>query len=305
MEGVSRLEPLKPDAPEISLIAPLVNLPLFNTLTGEHPLQLSFGHSERWVFAIQNKPVGLLIISVIPEYHTGVLEWLFVDEKHRKSGIATRLFDAALLKLREMKIEALSLFFPKNGVDSAAIEALLKNFGWSPSKLFVQKYKFDAVGFNPSWLKREIPIPAGFSLFKWDQITPKERKELEHRIDQYHIPPAVNPFGSPHLIDPKSSVGIRSKERIVGWSINLWIDRDNIEFSKLYIDPELGASGLGIAALKESIRLLQTSPTPQFAWMTIRVLDDPIHSWVNFIKKRLSKEALEIREIHETILMIK
>jgi hypothetical protein len=203
-----------------------------------------------------------------------------------------------------MKIEVLTLFFTKNGGDSPTIEALLSKYAWSKSKRFVQKYKFDAAGFNPSWLKREIPIPEGYSLFEWSKISQKEKKDLEHKVDQLQFPAAVNPFGSPRLIDLKSSVGIRSKERIVGWSINQWIDKDNIEFSKLYIEPELSVTGLGVAALKESIRLVQSSPTPRFAWMTIRVLDDPIHSWVNFIKKRLTKEALEILDIHETFLMI-
>lgn len=304
MEGVSRLPNLSADAPEITPLSTLVNYRLVEALQGQHPLQFSFGHSERWVYYQDGLAAGLLIISVVPSSRTAVLEWLYIVDNYRRKGIASKLLQAALPVLKSLKIEILSVFFSKNTADSPAIESLLKKFHWEPSKHFVFRYKFDAPGFNPPWLSREVHLPEGYSFFPWIEISARERTALEYRIDQFQIPLSVSPFGDARRLEKKSSVGIRSKGKVVGWCINHWIDAESVEFSSLYVDPELSALGLGPAALIRSIRLVQLNPAIRFAWMTIRDNDPAAGTWVNFVNKRLSREAIEIQDIHESFVKL-
>lgn len=303
MEGVNRVESSQVDTPQMQQLTTLVDWRLKPTLlTGEHPLEFSFGHTERWAYYADGRPVGLLLISVNPPRQSATVEWLFVEASYRNRGIASLLFASALESLKQLKIQALFLYFPKNGEFSPAIEGLLQKFHWAPSTPFVQKYRFNVVEFNPPWFKKEHPLPSGYSFFPWNTLTPREEAALEHRFDQYQIAPALTPFRLPHLIDP-CSVGIRSKDGVVGWSVCHWYDADNLEFSSLYVEPELARLGLGVSVLAQSIRLLKEHPRRN-AWMVIRQQDDPIPSWTNFIKKRLAGYTEEILDIHQTYLII-
>lgn len=291
------------DSQKIDLFFGLVDLRLQPTLTGQHPLDLSFGHTERWVYFLDNHPVALLLISLIPKQRTGAIEWLFVEKQCRKQGIATQLLDEAFRFLQSQNIEALSFYFPKNVEYSPEIETLQHRFSTTPSKLFVEKYRFDIHEFNPPWLHKEIPLPEGYSFVDWSEITPKEIAELEHRFDQFRIPGSLTPFRLPELVYQSCSVAIRGDGRIVGWSVCHSFDRENMEFSSLYVDPDLGLPSLGFTVLVESIRRLKRNPTKN-AWMLIRVVDDPVPSWSNFIRKRLAAYALEIQKIHQSSIIL-
>ncbi len=300
---IRRLERLPLDAPDIQSLVPLLNTRLLPTLTGAHPHDLSFGHSERWVYSIENKPVGLLIVSVIPDFKTGVLEWLFVEETHRNQGIASQLLNEAYSYLKNLGILALTLYYPKNVSFSPMIESLLKKFHSTPSRPMVRKFKFDVPNFNPPWLWRDIPPPPEYSFFPWEDLTVPEKRQLEHRFDQMQIPSSLSPFVNTELIDLTTSLGIRNKERVVGWCVNRWVESDNLEFTSLYIDPELAVSGLGFTALVQSIRLLKKDP-PHWATVIYRLQADPVPAWANFVNKRLAVLSVETIDIYECSIIL-
>jgi hypothetical protein len=240
----------------------------------------------------QDIPAAILLISIIPQQHTGVLEWLFVTPAFRQKGIAKALLHQAFADLKTIGIQAISVYFAKNEIN----EALLRGFHHTEPTPFVEKYRFDIEGFAPQWLKKTPPLPEGFELISWSDLTTKELEDLEHRFDQFQIPASLSPFRLPELIYESCSVAIRWQGRIVSWCVCHWFDEKNMEFSSLYADPQLGLPILGFVSLVESIKRLKANPTLN-AWMLIRLRDDPIPSWTNFIRKRLAGEAKEIQTI--------
>lgn len=303
MDGIKRLESLPLDAPEFQLIPSIEKDRLTPALLGQHPYDLSFGHSERWVYYDGGKPVGLLIISVIPDFRTGAIEWIFVKETHRKQAIATALLKGALFFLKEKSITALTLYYQSNEPYLDAICALLKKYHTTTPRPFVKKFKFDVPNFNPKWLWKDLPIPEGYSFFPWGEITEVEKRKLEHRVDQMEIYSPLSPFLNPEKIDLKTSLGIRNSEGVVGWSVTHWVNPENLEFSSLYIDPELASTGLGFTALVRSIRLLKLDPPP-WAWAIYRMRSDHPPAWENFVVKRLTIEAVEVVTIDEVSIIL-
>ncbi len=292
------IERLQDDSPT-DLLSPLVDLRQLEALAGNHPLGLSFGRTERWVYHEDGTPVAVLLISIIPSQHTGSLEWLFVAPAHRKKGIAGKLLQQALADLKLWDIQAVSVYFAENEIN----KSLLKHFHHTEPTPFVEKFRFDIQSFAPSWLKKTLPLPQGFKVIPWSELTAKEVADLEHRFDQFQIPASLSPFRLPKLLYRSCSVAIRGNGKIVSWCVCHSFDEDNMEFSSLYADPQLGMPVLGFVSLVESIKRLKADPTVN-AWMLIRLKDDPIFGWKNFIRKRLAGEAKEIQLILGSAILI-
>lgn len=64
----------------------------------------------------------------------------------------------------------------------------------------------------------------------------------------------LSPFREEHLIEPRSSFGLRYQGQIVGWMITHRIAVDTVRYSALFIRPDLQSMGRAIPMLATAIR---------------------------------------------------
>lgn len=305
MKKVNHIESSVVDLSIYGSLLPQVEFRLHGALQGTHPLELSYGHTERWICEEEGEPVGLLLISVIPDLRVGVIEKLFVKPEREHQGIATLLLQSSEITLKSLNIEAVSFYYPVNTGASPALEKLGAQFcAHQPSKPFVRKFHFFVPDFHPTWLKRDLRVPEGYSLIRWDELTERENATLQQEFEEKKIPDSLNPFHHPELLCKECNVAIRSSDGVIAaWMVCHFVKEGEVEFSSLYERPSLSKLGLGIMVLQEAILRLQQMKVP-YASMTIRLHEKTKGTWSHFIQKRLAPFALEMIEIHESFVML-
>ncbi len=242
-----------------------------------------------WV-ATEARLDGELVGCAMAQYfsinQTAQLYSLVVKENYRQRGIGQALFQCLETTLKEQDhIFALGFEYEKNDAYAPAIEKILAHRQWNPPKLYLVRCHFDAYAFNPRWIHLANRFPPEMELFKWKDLTAEERKRIAFMRDQGMFLPYLSPFREEQQIDLPTSVGLRYKNQVIGWSITHRLDPDTLRYSALYIDKDFQFSGYGILLLSESIRLHKQLPIPR-AIFEINLQEIDL-SWRRFVKKRL------------------
>lgn len=72
-------------------------------------LQDPSNHKHVLVATCAGSIVGFVAWFVEPEKHHGVIDYLAVDKDHRREGVATALYDAAIDAMRQADVEVVAL----------------------------------------------------------------------------------------------------------------------------------------------------------------------------------------------------
>ncbi len=180
----------------------------------------------------------------------------------------------------------------------ASIDKVLKERSWQGPLLSLTKYGLTAK-FNPPWLAKAkaLPLPDGFTLFPWTELTPKEKETLIELGKKQGYSQIVNPFqasGGP--LDPRTSLGLRYHNEVVGWIVTHLLKPDLIRFSSLFVQPRYQAvKGIAIKLLAESITLAKESHIPKGLFEVSQ--KDIKTSWSHFVEQKLKPYADSVEEI--------
>ncbi|WP_068467223.1 GNAT family N-acetyltransferase [Candidatus Protochlamydia phocaeensis] len=248
--------------------------------------QTEDGYSVAIEARLGNQLVGLALAEIYYLNQTAQLFSLFVEEAHRRQGIGLAIFRFLQESLvQEEAVHAIGFEYEKQAPHAEALEKILAHVGWMRPKVYLVRCHFDAYAFNPPWIRSSFRFPPDLTLFKWSELTEREREQILYRQEQGRFLPYLSPFREENIIDYPTSIGLRRNDQIIGWSITHRIDPQTIRYTALYIDSSFLLSGYGIRLLVESIRLHKQLPIPR-ALFEVNVEEiDP--SWLFFVKKRL------------------
>ncbi len=265
------------------------------------PFLLELSQVGPWVAVearLKDELVGLTLSQVYDDNlkRTAQLYSFIVDPRHRQQGIGRQLFSFTQnLLVKEEKVISFEFVYTKEDPFTPAVEKILVSLGWTPARTLLVRCHFDAYAFNPPWIHHPHHLPSSMKFFSWKDLRPEDRKHIEYLVYQRRVLPYLNPFREEALIDTETSVGLRQKKQVVGWSITHRPDPLTICYSKLYVDHSLLRTGYGIQLLVESIRRQKSLSIPN-AILEVNVEEiDP--SWAHFIKKRLFPLAHQIERV--------
>ena len=216
------------------------------------PLHLLTGIEAR----LDNQLIGLIIAQFLPDEHGAHLYSCVIEESFRRKGIATFLFKSLQEHLTSyFKCTVMAFSYRADSPEEPIIEKILKHFNWPIPKYYLIRCHFLADNFNPPWYQEQLKLPKlkGFKIFPWKKLKPTEKERILFQEDQGMYLGYLSPFSKEETLSPLNSLGVRYKNKVVGWSITHRLDPHTIKYSILYM--EKGCRLQGIWLISQSIKI--------------------------------------------------
>lgn len=235
---------------------------------------------------IDNHPAGLVLaeIPVDGERYPEILS-LFVVSKYRGAGVGTALVKRLeeLLRLKEFSRLTAVYMTGKTGIP--AIERIFQKREWSdPTPRTVTLRFTPQQALSTPWFGRIKLSDTEYEIFPWAEVSQRETDELHdsQRADNW-IAKGLEPWEhDQHGYDTVSSVGLRYKNRVVGWVINHCVAPGVVRFTCSFMRKDLGRRGRILPLYTASIKKLKESNCTSCVFVT-PVVYKPM---VDFVKRR-------------------
>jgi GNAT superfamily N-acetyltransferase len=253
-----------PDDGDTRRVQPLGTVAMLGAL----PIGLAL--AERHVFPIPPLPpspeeggLSSLMgpVAPLPRHHsegsaTSELLSLYVDASMRGRGVGTALVAAledAMTGPRPTRLEAV---YMTGKADVAAIERVFAKRGWQPPAMrtYTLRFTIDDAERMP-WFGRVPLRDRDFEMFAWGDLGQAERDALvASQHAQPWIPEGLEFWRHDHAgFDPVSSLGLRYRGAVVGWTINHRLAADTTRISGAFVRDDLSRRGRLMALWTESI----------------------------------------------------
>jgi GNAT superfamily N-acetyltransferase len=189
---------------------------------------------------------------------TSALLSLYVDPPMRGRGVGTALVAAlenaiAGVGARPARLEAVYMT-GKTSVSS--MERVFAKRGWQPPAMrtYTLRFTTDDAERMP-WFGRVPLRDRDFEMFPWEKLGQAERNSL---IASQHarpwIPEGLEFWRHDHAgFDPVSSLGLRYRGEVVGWTVNHRLAADLTRISGAFVRDDLSRRGRLMALWTESI----------------------------------------------------
>ena len=267
-------------------------------LEGIDPYGIEF--TEQIAIGLENKgnPIGLALVSFFNGLEYADIHTINIDIHYKKVEILQN-FIAEIENILFSRSANYIVYRYSNTdpiVDSLVV-ALDANH-WSPPVLSMIRYFYDAQAFNPPWYDRPPLLPSGYKEFKWSTVRKSELEQIKKDYKQGHFTAHVSPFWEKESIEPINSIGLRYKNKVIGWMICHRVAPDTIRYTAFYVKPEYTFTGYPFRLLVDSMKLHQKS-TIKWALFELEFSETP-KTWVNFVLKRLAPLSQATINIYET-----
>lgn len=243
------------------------------------------------------EPLALAVVERHPSRAIGILHSIWVAPARRRMGLANQLMEQIRSNCHKHHIHLLRYAYYSGKSYVPALEAWLKQGGWSNPKCEAAVYHLDHRIARAPWLK-ERALPQGLHLLPWVDI----REELKERLLQSsgEIPSFLSPFKTFAPLEPLNSLGILSREQIVGWSISYRIQADTILYDALFVRPEYQLSGVSFAMLAKAI-IMQLEHGIPYGMFVVR--QNTTHMW-KLAQKWIAPYAVKVNERRSSYLLL-
>jgi len=241
----------------------------------------------------EGRPAGLLLALHLSADTKADILSIFIEKEFRGRKLAVKMIACLEDKCREAGIKTVSSFYFDNRPFTAIINNLFDRCGFAPAEPEVFFCKCDK-NFANMPLIEYTNLPAGFETFKWNDLNPalKEKLRLEWQNKDW-FDERLSPFSGEETMVARTSLGLRRKDEIVGWTICNYYDQDTIAYTSIFIMPEFQGATLGIALQMISIRAhLLTDLAQKYPFGLFHVrYDNPAR--LKVVKKKFAKYSIE------------
>ncbi|MEL7246127.1 MAG: N-acetyltransferase, partial [Cyanobacteria bacterium J06573_2] len=145
-------------------------------------------------------------------------------------------------------------------------------------------------------------LPEDYTIFPWHTLTEAEIKSIKNQLETDEYAKKLTPFTEEKRIENLNSLGLRYKDKVVGWMINHRTAPDTIRYTQMYVNPDSQPLSRSILFLAKAIDI-QCKTTPEVPNATFRV-ETHNTPMVNFVNRRLAPHLEDIRyawEVSKTI----
>ena len=201
--------------------------------------------------------VGLGLAEVFPRGDRARILSLYVQPEHRRRGVGTALLAHLERALTQENCARVTLFYRSHWSSVPAIERLLEKRGWTPPRahLLIGKTTTERIAEAP-WLY-ESRLSHGLSVVPWTELSAEAAAAIRRRQEEEEggwYPRMLNPFQVEDRIEGLNSLALRRDGEVVGWMITHRTAPDTIQYTSLFLDPELQGQGCGLPLLAEAVR---------------------------------------------------
>jgi GNAT superfamily N-acetyltransferase len=247
---------------------------------------------------LDQEPVGLVLAEHLPDNAVGEILSLFVVPEHRGQGLGKALLREIESQLRQRGCSKLHLVYTPNQT-TAALENILLQHHWSPPqpRMLVCTGTPEKIQTAP-WLKLDTIADPDYEMFPWVNLTLQERREILSRQERSPwYPDILSPFKEEAILEPLNSLGLRYRDRVVGWMITHRVTPDTVRYTSLFVQQELQSLGRAIPMLAAAIKLHIEHWKGYQAMFTVAVDNTPM---VKFVHRRLAPYLVSVRQSMES-----
>jgi GNAT superfamily N-acetyltransferase len=206
--------------------------------------------------------IGLAVLEVpdtVGETPAALLS-VFVDEAHRRRGVATALLREAQRLVAAQGAPWIEAVYMTGGPFADAVERLLARERWSTPTLraVTMRATLDQLRQMP-WFGK-VRLPASLTIFPWTELTAADRRQLATSQQQHPwIVEGLEPWRHDHNgFDEVSSLGLRDGDgAVVGWVINHRLGAGIVRFSGAFARDDHARRGRIFALYTESVERLR------------------------------------------------
>jgi len=214
--------------------------------------------------------IGVSVAAADPDAAQATVHAVGVLPDFRGQGLGTALLARLEDAVRSRGAECLAARYRSTVPGAAAIERLFEKRRWQPPTRVRRLYggRRDRVT-APFRDRLSEALPRG-TAFPWTALSPSERQDIQRRLKgpSPAVPRALSPFQMPGRIEADCSLGVRHEDRVAGWMITHRAGQDVLQFTCLYVAPDLRGAGTGPALLGMAIRrYLDETDRPRCVWM--------------------------------------
>ncbi len=197
----------------------------------------------------------------------------------RRRGLGKVLLAAVEAELARRGLPAVELAFRDTWESATAMRALLAARGWSAPRTQVLLAQTDFRLLDQPWLEPR-PLPAGYEIFPWGELTPAERRAIVRRQQRAPwFPEDLSPFQLEDRIDLEVSVGLRhldpggapaaagGERRVIGWLLAHRVKDDVVQYTTLFVEEGHGRLGRGIPLIVAAARRQEAAGVPRAIFM--------------------------------------
>lgn len=240
----------------------------------------------------QSQPTGLILAEYSQHDRRARICSLYVEPAHRCRGLGRALLahmEQTLMDAGCVEAELIYTFH----LTTPVLERILEQLNWSPgcpfSLMCVTERQLIE---NLPWLNHTLST--SFTLFPWSELTLQDRETIDQQRDSVlKYPFELCPFREEHLIEPRSSFGLRYQGQVVGWMITHRLAVDTVRYSALFVRPDLQSIGRAIPMLATAIRRQLEDPQVTKG-IFIVLLENAL--MVKFVHRRLSPYLTGIQQ---------
>ena len=138
------------------------------------------------------------------------------------------------------------------------------------------------------WVEK-FSLPKPYEIFPWDELSDQDKQYIVNRkkeADWY--PDEVSPLFNIPEFEKINSIGLRLHGQVVGWLITHRSNANVIEYSSLFVSPELQGLGRGIHLIIEAARRQYDSGVER-AIFQVKVNNS---AGLGFVQKRMGEAII-------------
>ncbi len=202
----------------------------------------------------QGKPVGLVLTEKQGAENGLIVCWNVIKSQHG-FGLGRKLISQMQQLAKSRGINSLTLSFRWDTSFRQQITKTLHRLDWDSPKKELMLYKFSPEIFMQMAWCQNMRLPTEFEIFTWDTLTKQEKQHILNRQEQSDwYPVGLSPLFDNPDFESANSVGLRLHGDVVGWMITHRVHADVIEYSSLFVSPELQNMGRGIHLIVEAVK---------------------------------------------------
>jgi GNAT superfamily N-acetyltransferase len=194
------------------------------------------------------------VTNLRPGGRTAEIVSLVVRSDARGRGLGKLLLASVEAELEGRRVASVDLLFRETWAHTDALRSLLAGRGWSTPRTEVVLAGTDDRFLGQPWL-RERPLPAGYEIFAWTELTVAERRAIVRRQQrEAWYPESLSPFQMEERIAPEVSVGLRHRGAVVGWLVVHRATDEVLQYTALFVEPGHGKVGRGLPLVAAAAR---------------------------------------------------
>jgi GNAT superfamily N-acetyltransferase len=241
--------------------------------------------------------VGFVFAELKESFRAAVIRSIAVAPEQRRIGIGSALLRLVERELIRRGCGVAEVIYMSGRSSTPAVEGLLRSAGWPAAtpRLMICTSDFELLSSAP-WMA-PTDFPAGFDVFRWDELTAFERADvLECQEREPFFPEALSPFAHEDVAEPACSFGLRFKGRVVGWCLVQQFGEDTLRCGSLFVRKEFEAQARAVALLARSVHATPQTGRPHFIFDVS--FERP--RMIQFVRRRMAPYLKSIRITNES-----